>query len=68
MTLAGIRFLEGKPWDERLKGLFEATAKVLAAQKPREPEKKKESVAAEPPRRPMIRTLRGVIPGEAGVE
>src|SRR6476659_9680273 len=33
-TLADIRFHQGKPWDERAKGVLEALAKALAQRKP----------------------------------
>ncbi|MBI1914724.1 MAG: Flp pilus assembly protein CpaB [Planctomycetes bacterium] len=58
-TMSDLRFFQGRPWDERLKGLLETTGKLLA----KKPEKEKAPVvpaAAEEKRRPLvIQTLHG---------
>jgi pilus assembly protein CpaB len=70
-TLADLRFFQGKPWDERLKSVFEAAAKAAAARKP-EKEVPAALVAKEPPppppAPPKVRTLRGTIPGEVTIQ
>jgi pilus assembly protein CpaB len=63
-TMLGLRFLEEKPWDVRLKGVIEAVGKVLA-------ERRKEAPAAkapEPPRQVSFRTLRGLYEGRVNVD
>jgi pilus assembly protein CpaB len=62
-TLAGLRFLQEKPWDERLKGLLELSAKLLAKKPTKEKDKAPVVAAAKPTPRLQIRTLRGNIPG-----
>jgi pilus assembly protein CpaB len=63
-TARDIQFYQGKPWDERLKGVLEAYAKMSAAQKAKEP-----AVPMPPPRQfSTIRTLRGTVEGVAVVQ
>jgi pilus assembly protein CpaB len=72
-TLNDIRFHQEKPWEERLKGVAEAMAKVMA-QFPRKPEVVK--IAAPPPPPPVVqkapevqvRTLRGTAEGLVRIE
>jgi pilus assembly protein CpaB len=64
-TLADIRFHQGKPWDERAKGVLEALAKALAQRKP---EAVAVANAPAPPRRIAIRPLRGTHDGAVIVQ
>lgn len=77
VTLAELRFPHrDRPWDERIKGIFEAGEKLLA-QLPKLPPKEEEpeEVATpapepepvEPPPPPKIRTLRGNLAGAVTV-
>src|SRR5262249_21275269 len=52
-TLADLRFHQEKPWDERAKGVLEALGRALAQRPPQQ------TRAPAPPRRTLIRTLRG---------
>jgi pilus assembly protein CpaB len=65
-TLAQLRFHQEKPWDERVKGVFEALGKALAQVKiqPKAAEVKK---APQPPS-VAIRTIRGAHEGAVMVE
>jgi pilus assembly protein CpaB len=62
-TMNELRFFQGRPWDERLKGLMEAAGKLLASK----PEKEKPAIvpaATEVKTSPLvIQTLYGTVPG-----
>jgi pilus assembly protein CpaB len=60
-TLAALRFHQDRPWDERLKGVFEAFGKAL--------EKRAPAVSKAPTPRPtvFIRTIRGSQEGAVTV-
>jgi pilus assembly protein CpaB len=65
VTLADLRFLREKPWDERAQGVLEALGKALAQRKP-EPK-----VVVAPPKAPVkvfIRTIRGSSEGKVSIE
>jgi pilus assembly protein CpaB len=73
-TLADLRFMQEKPWDERARGLLDSLAKVLAARPPVAPAPKPEpapavSAPTQPAPRPiMIHTLRGNHAGKVQLE
>ena len=60
-TLADLRLFQGAAWDERLKGLLEASAKLLQKEKSRSVVPAVAEAAPVPP--PQVRTLRGNVPG-----
>jgi len=65
-TMHGLRFLQERPWDEKVKGVLEAFGKALAESKKRET-----PVAVdvpEPPRQVHVRTLRGLYEGRVAVD
>jgi pilus assembly protein CpaB len=63
-TLTDLRFRQAKPWDERVKGVFEAFGKAL--EKGRQ-EKPVTETKPEPPPLVYIRTIRGVQEGAVPV-
>jgi len=68
-TMLGLRFMQEKPWDERVKGVLEAMGKALAArQKSEAPAPVVAAKVPEPPRQAYIRTLRGLNEGRVAVD
>ncbi|MFL5245742.1 MAG: Flp pilus assembly protein CpaB [Gemmataceae bacterium] len=65
-TLNGIQFKQEKRWDERLKGLFEAVAKMTEAHPTDKPEEKKPEPAK--PASVTVRTIRGTSEGSVLIE
>jgi pilus assembly protein CpaB len=66
-TARDIQFYQGKPWHEGLKGVLEGYAKMMAAQKAKEPAREVVKPAAAPQEFATIRTLRGTVEGVAVV-
>jgi pilus assembly protein CpaB len=67
-TMAQIQFMQEKPWDEQLKGVLEAAAKVLAQRRAApEPIKPVAHVQLKPPPG-LIHTLRGKESGRVYIE
>ena len=62
-TLTDLRLFQGAAWDERLKGLLDAGAKLLQKARKEKPPVTPAAEEVNPAQLPPIRTLRGTVPG-----
>ncbi len=62
-TLAGLRFHQDKPWDERARGVLDALGNLLAQPTPQAAPEPRPTTPARPVETQQIRTLRGTDEG-----